>query len=554
MSRAPVIVTALAALCFLSCAPADDPSESDAPGVTDAAAPDDAAAEVAAPDVEPAEDLATLDLPEEAEAPAQPLPWANVFLADPDENGGKTSMVQLEHITAADGALTGEFANVSNCLKEAGGAVVSLDTGGFPVTVHVCHEVQTVFPDEHGNYIKVKPPKNIKDGNDKFAEVMAYYHVDAMHDYFRDVHGHEAVDVSLYAIVNFEVSLMGAGWMPIDNAAYLPEGSLDELGVDLKYDDDLIVMGQGQYLDYSYDGDVIRHEYTHFSVGADRLLGYAYDELGFDDAPLSINEALADFFTSSVYGDPVLGAYSLGGSARNLEEFRRCPDHYLGEVHYDGQIVSSALWRLRGMIGAEWTERLAYGALTECGATTNFDEFADALYDQAGNVYAASAPPGTLDAVRKVMELHGVDGCRRVIPADAPSTKKRTLLIPGSWSLGMEQFSKYVPAPLQLELADRGRQGTVVLQAKVQATGLSDLLGPPEEPNVWLAVRAGQPVSYTYEPKAKMQRDMLVKPAKLGGSTFRWTIPARSLPAGTLYLQLVNFTGIDVAVTGLDLL
>jgi len=491
----------------------------------------------------PEEDVAETQQREEEED----LPWANVFLSDPYEDNGKTTPVQLKHITSPDGALTGPYADVSNCLQEDGGAVVGFDTG-LDYPIQICHEVQTVFPDKNGNYIKIYPPKKYSDGNDQFAEVMGYYQVNAMHDYFHDVHGHTQVDVSLYTLVNFQFSVGAMVWFAFDNAAYLPEGSLEDLGVNLKYDDDLIVMGQGEEVDYSYDGDVIRHEYTHFAVGGNRLAGYSFDEYGFDASPLSLNEALADFFPSSMSGDPVLGAYSLGGSARDLTEIRKCPEDVMGEAHYDGQIASSALWHLRALIGKEKTERIAYAAMFVSGASTDFEEFGLNVLDAAADLYPEVAP-----VAEQVLRYHGVLGCLRIVPGCGEATKKKTILIPGKWTSGIDEFHKYVPAPIQYVLAARSPEDELNVRAVAGVAGMAQLLGGGDEPNVWLAVRHAAPVRYEFTPDAEMVRDVLVKPKKLGGDVYGWTLPARSLPAGTWYLQFINFTDIDVAISGVEI-
>ena len=493
-------------------------------------------------------DAAVIDLPEAEEAVAEvaaevipSLPLAAVYLTSPAEDSG-TTVVSLPGLDPEGTGLTGAFANVFNCLNEPGGQHVPFNFGGMDVFVDLCHEVQTVVPGPDGNYLHIEPADEGTDPDDAFAELMGYFHVNGMHDYFADTHGYEHVDRSLYTLMNFQVNLMGAGWMAIDNAAYLPEGSLEEMGISLSYEEDLIVMGQGTDIDFGYDG----HEYTHFAIGPDRFLGYRFDEYGVDSAPISLHEALADFFPSSISGDPVLGKYSLGSHARNLTHFRMCPDDYMGESHHDGQIASSALWEIRSLIGSRITDIIAFSAMFQSGPQTGFQQFGELALDATKEHFPAQA-----GIVETVLQDHGMLACRRVVPLAYGGTSGKYMMWPGTLSVGLPQFNKFVPAPLQFEIRMTGN-APLIIEADVGYAGMSGLFPQEGDPKVRLAVRRGQEVVWEYDPKTKMVKDVLVKWEKLSGDRYRWEVPVKATEGETFFVQFVNYSYVDIGVNSVS--
>lgn len=535
-SRPPVLFALVVILA--SCGSGSD---ADALGTLDVAA--EVAVDAGNPDL-PGGDDAVATETESLEISEQ-LPQAAVYLTSPAEDS-QTAVVSLPGLVPGEAGLTGLYATVFNCLNEPGGQHVPFDFGGMDVFVDLCHEVQTALADADGNYLHIEPSAEPTDPDDAFAELMGYYHVNGMHDYFAQTHGYEHVDRSLYTLMNFQVNLMGAGWMAIDNAAYLPEGSLEEMGISLSYEEDLIVMGQGTEIDFGYDGDVIRHEYTHFAIGPDRFLGYTFDEYGVDDAPISLHEGLADYFPSSISGDPILGKYSLGNSARDLTHFRKCPDHYVGESHHDGQIASSALWEIRSKIGPRVADIIAFGAMFESGPQTGFQQFGELAVQTAEEHFPAQA-----GVVKTVLEEHGMLGCRRVVPLRYGGESARYMMWPGTLTVGLPQFNKSVPAPLQFEIR-MGGNAPLVIEADVAYAGMSGFFPQDSDPKVRLAVRRGQEVVWEYDPKTRMLKDSLVKGEKLSGDRYRWFVPLKATEGETLFFQFVNYSYVDISVNSVS--
>src|SRR6185295_19618086 len=84
---------------------------------------------------------------------------------------------------------------------------------------------------------------------------------------------------------------------------------------------------KGDTVNYGLDGDVIYHEYTHGMVQGTAKLGEDFfDPNWFESAAL--NEAYADYYSSTFAGDPHSGEYA-GESEqglRNLDNKNRYPD------------------------------------------------------------------------------------------------------------------------------------------------------------------------------------------------------------------------------------
>ena len=455
------------------CAGTDDPvtgataamdATSQDPGAADGAAT--AAPDTATPDAEPAADVT--EVPDPGPPPFDPK--ARVFLQNPVDSPEPTE-VTLQHLTAEDHRMTGEFARVQNCLPDPeGGQVIPIDVGGFVLELRTCNPTNLAFPGDDGTYRHIAPPENHGSLNDAFSELMMYHHIQVAHDYFRSVHGLKDLDFPLDAMVNLQVNVtLCDQWATIPNAAFVPSGSFEELGVelDLGIDGPAILFGGSTSKNFSYDADVIYHEYTHAMVGATRLSGAFIDDQGLNNTPGALNEAFADYFAASLSEDSVIGTYALnaveglticgfplGGGGQNLERdlatFRRCPDDLTTEVHADGEIVGSALWAIRTAIGATQADAVIMAALAGFTNTTGFIEAAEGIVDAAAELLE----PAQAAAVEKAFTDRGMLGCARLIPADRVGSRGIPLTAPGPGSLGgPNPFAGYVPAFAQVRVA-----------------------------------------------------------------------------------------------------
>src|SRR5205085_6333958 len=125
------------------------------------------------------------------------------------------------------------------------------------------------------------------------------------------------------------------------------------------------LFGQGDAVDYAYDGDVVAHELGHAIVAATAGFGDpVLDRWGSDNAPRALNEGIADYFSCARAGDPHVGEYASGGawsggSIRDLGAVERYTDDLSGEVHNDSVPFLSTLWAIRVQIGGEFDRQMS---------------------------------------------------------------------------------------------------------------------------------------------------------------------------------------------------
>jgi hypothetical protein len=513
-----------------------------APDVVPEAA-DDAIGPDTTPDVAP--DVAPDTVPDVASPDGRA---ANVFPVDPVTSDWVTSVVYAPHLTDPAGRLTGAYANVYNCLPKSSGS------GGYGG--EFCTPEQTVLPGVDDTYLHIEAPASDKAFDDAFAEVQMYVHINEIHDYFAGTFGFTGLDTPLIGIVNLSMKQYGQ-WAPFDNAAFMPQATMQAYGLDLGLDGDAIVFGQGTFVDFSYDATVIYHEYTHAVVGEQRLYGFTADVYGLNPEPMAINEATADYFAASRVGNPRIGAYALdmpfmGDLSRNLSEMHTCPEGLIGESHHDGRMWSSGLWAIRVALGQEVADRLIFGALMEFGQETTFHEAADLLLDQA-----EAEGPSAKTAVLAALSDRNLVACQRVkpfvnlssVPYDEPLSVKGTM----TSMVNEFQTSKIVPMAFQYVAAVP--EGTAAIQLDFNARvsdEMSQYWQGPIEPKV--AFRQGQAVAYAYAGgKMQMAADALLVPDAEGGNKWRVTLAGSCVKAGELYLQFLNETMVDLQLDAMSL-
>ena len=116
--------------------------------------------------------------------------------------------------------------------------------------------------------------------------------------------------------------------------------------------------------DFAYDADVISHEFTHAVIDTlGKLNPSGFEDVqGLNDDPGAMNEGLADYFSSALGGDPLVGEYggrnipgngAAEGAVRDLTNKDLCADDRWGEVHQDSQAFSASLWAARVAIAGD---------------------------------------------------------------------------------------------------------------------------------------------------------------------------------------------------------
>ena len=485
-------------------------------------------------------------------------PEAMVYAADPVTDNGELTRVTLAKSIDPWGHLTSESVQVFNCLNEPGGLTAMPDLGGLTIEVSLCHEVQTVVPDADGHYLSVEPPEDGSDGNDPFAEVMMYHHVNQVHDYFKGTHGFTDLDFPLPALVNVMLKTNPPlpipgftpgpdGWIGFPNAAFFPEESWDALAAQFGLegrDSDAIIFGQADH-DFAYDARVIYHEYAHAVIGTSRLQALSVaDNQGLDGSPRAMNEGLADYFAATLANAPEVGVWGIGQLApeqvRDLTVPRRCPENLLDEVHVDGRIIGSALWHLRGELGAEVTDGIVWRALEQFGLATT--------HQRAGELFIAEAEAVSAEVgatTRTVMEDFGMIDCERAVEwtwfVARNSADRLPHRVEGRSTVGVVGFGGGVPAYKQFYLdVPAGAAGVTFTWTGAGSGGLLGGGGAPSDPlhmhvrtDAMVEVEMGRAATYTSDAFHEVALD---------DDTQTIALDASCLPAegGRLYTLFIN--------------
>jgi Zn-dependent metalloprotease len=296
-----------------------------------------------------------------------------------------------------------------------------------------------------------------------FAEQNLYYHVNQIHDYFKNTFGYSDRDQAFPVIVHYPSS-----GRAMNNAYYDPScltaGCIavgDGTGADT-----------GGFNDLARDAEVIYHEYTHAVIDTIVLLGVRANDYG-----AAMNEGYADYFSCTNFNDPYEGEWAAGTSdgIRNMENNHKYPDQVNDpstnamEAHYTGQIWAGALWDLRKALGSVVADQIIFNSFYYLSQSGNADfgqgliallEADQAIYEGAYN-----------DQIRAVLNNRGIQEPQAVSASLVPSssTLQGTIkAIPSNYTKGTyaqladHQYIIYVPAGGQLVINLQGPTGSDV--------------------------------------------------------------------------------------------
>jgi Zn-dependent metalloprotease len=218
-----------------------------------------------------------------------------------------------------------------------------------------------------------KTPKRVKQTNLQFLfkrssrafkEVMVYFHIDRAQRHLQKLGFDNVLNRPI------EVNVDGT---KADNSFYSPTTKS-------------LTFGTGG-VDDAEDAEIILHEYGH-AIQDDQVPGFgASHEAG------SMGEGFGDFLAASFFADrkpqklkPCVGtwdavAYSGADppSLRRLDSNKKYPKDMKGEVHDDGEIWSSCLWKLRRALGRRLTEKLVLAHHFLLNRKATFETAAKAL-------------------------------------------------------------------------------------------------------------------------------------------------------------------------------
>ena len=175
----------------------------------------------------------------------------------------------------------------------------------------------------------------------EFEQVMCYATLTGTLAHLDDI------GVSGYDAATFEADARG---YPGDNSFFSPTTGT-------------MTFGRGGIPD-AQDRDIINHELGHAL--------HHYAQPGYATTPSSraVSEGLSDYLAASVADDPRVGDWDADAYSpacppylRRVDVARRFPDDMTGRVHDDGLILATALWHIRGEIGAAVTDRVLMESL-----------------------------------------------------------------------------------------------------------------------------------------------------------------------------------------------
>ncbi|WP_406057318.1 M4 family metallopeptidase [Kribbella sp. NBC_00889] len=225
--------------------------------------------------------------------------------------------------------------------------------------------------------------------NNKFEQVMAYYHVNQTQEYIHQLG---------FTEVNNESQDFSINTFAGDNSFYSP-------------DDDMITMGEGG-VDDAEDAEVIWHEYGH-AIQDDVVPGF-----GSNVAAGSIGEGFGDYWAVTM-SEPVSKGFELpcvmdwdATSYTSTEphclrrtDTGKTTDDIVGEVHDDGEIWSNALWDINRALGRTKANKVILEATFFYDPDTSFAAAAQDTVQAARLLYGKPAAQQVTDAfkARKIL-------------------------------------------------------------------------------------------------------------------------------------------------------
>lgn len=327
---------------------------------------------------------------------------------------------------------------------------------------------QKAVPDENGDFL-YEPSTSQPAFDDSFAEVNLYYHLDRMDTWFREKQGVD-LHYDLMVVVNF-----GPDQQAYDNAFYTSWKGIHKHA---------IFLGQGWNDDFSYDSDVFLHEFTHFVNSTAISLSNGpidFDQYGLVIMPGAMEEGTADYFSSTVNDDPVVGEAALGPYARDLtEDVGQCPGALFGESHEDGKLIGTMGWAIRTAIGAELADALIWNTMAMLPNSPTFGDVAEGIKQGA----AALKADGKIDDQKEAKVIaaltdRGLDKCPRFLDLE----EKKGLT---SYMLGLDfvgelmggypcnQLKKYLALSSTFQFKYKPEPGATSVRFKVE---LDDVMG-----------------------------------------------------------------------------
>ena len=274
---------------------------------------------------------------------------AKVF---PDNPGfdGTTALIEvdlpaLRNTPDAEEGILGDFVQALSC------------TAPFTDPRFGCTPQGVALPDVNGDLLfdPLFSPTAPGFDEDAFSQVHMFFHVDRIHSFFQALGATDEIGQITFA--NGNSTNLDAPLLAVTDLHFAAgnNGDFDNAF----FSGTSIIFGNGSTRDFSYDADVIYHEYGH-AVISFALAGVSFDDLGIDTASGGINEGSADVFSTLFTNDPELGEFiqNSPNGLRNLENNRVYPHGLDGETHDDGEIWGGAFWELKTRFEEDFSDEV----------------------------------------------------------------------------------------------------------------------------------------------------------------------------------------------------
>ncbi len=532
---------------------------------------------------------------------------AHVYRSSPGSAGvgvTPTVPVVLSHLAAQrdGGFLVGDQISVYNCCptegcnpngqaKRAKGEIQTFN-GTVRYDLAICDRRQraTNDPAVHASgdyvYAPVDPPRSPTVSaadpadSDEFAEVHAFYHVNQVYDFVRQLSANGPTHLPTFEMRDERRGKKPAVWTNLtmpdlysaqespegvlvgnalareDNAAFLPVEGMEALLLpEYALDVDTLLIYQGDKADFAYDAPVLWHEFGHgviYSTAAFEF-GVVLDERSALDVAGALHEGVADIIAASFGKDGRVGAYvgpriGSGNAIRDISEPLTCPDSLWGESHQDSRFFSGAVWAARqqflGSDDRRTFDAAFYAALVSMAPNTTFDTAASAIVQQV--VAAFPDVPDARERMEAIFKQRGVIGCSKVVDATNGPWRRDVYIVPGTHALGLADGSR-VPGPYQIKISVPHGAKSVSIRAPYRTFG--------QNPTVRMALlaKADAPVTFTRSGNSLTDdADVAVTPT-LEGQVMKATAPILVPCGGELYFTIANTSRRDRLLTDLEL-
>jgi len=220
--------------------------------------------------------------------------------------------------------------------------------------------------------------------DERFEEVMAYYHIDSVQRYIQSLGFRDGKGILAQAVkVNANGSLLDQSW-------YDPNTGKKD-----------ITYGSGG-VDDGEDAEVIVHEYGH------ALMDAIIPGFGQSGEAEAIGEGFSDYLAGSFYEKYKKPArkvklaewdakgYSEAGEEclRRLDSQKHYPDEMESDCHANGEIWSACLWKVRKLLGRKKADTVILESGFYLNQYPDFKDGAEAILQAEKNLYGGKKNKG----------------------------------------------------------------------------------------------------------------------------------------------------------------